>query len=321
MTGFVQQTIESSTSEIGIDYDELVVGTNEGLLLCSKFERKIELEGRKITAIAPINGLWVVIDRKSIWHRDDRGEWQMVASNIQDLQLNCIKPLNGKVLVGTSDAHLLWIAHESSEFINSFELAPNRDEWYTPWGGPPAVRSLAVRHSGELYANVHVGGILRSLDRGRSWQPTINLHSDVHQVITVRDRPDLLLAATAKGLATSNDRGDTWNFDQANLHATYARAVAVCRETILMSTSLGPSGAKAAIYRRSLDQPGTFEKCEQGLPQWFSDNINTGTIAARENQAAFGTSDGQLFVSDDAGLTWKQLASGLPPIYCLEFAR
>jgi hypothetical protein len=194
----------------------------------------------------------------------------------------------------TKQSHI-WIAHGSIEFINSFNLAPGRDEWYPPWRGPPSVRFLAVGDSGELYANVHVGGILRSQDRGHSWQPTIDLHSDVHQVITVPERSGLLLAATAERLATSINGGDLWSFDQANLHATYSRAVAVCGETILMSTSVGLSGAKAAIYRRAINQPGTFEKCEQVLPQWFSDNINTGSLAGVKNKAAFGTSDGCWF--------------------------
>ena len=160
---------------------------------------------------------------------------------------------------------------------------------------------------------------MRSKDGGHSWQPTIDLHSDVHQVQTVPNRPGFVLAAVAQGLATSTDGGDSWSFDRANLHATYSRAVAVCGETVLMSTSFGPSGGKAAIYRRSLDQPGTFEKCVSGLPQWFSNNINTGNLAALGDKAAFGTSDGQVFVSNDAGVTWKQLASGLTPIYCLDF--
>lgn len=319
MTGFVQQTMESSGTGASHDFP-LIIGTNEGLLWFSKSEQRIELEGHCITAIAPSpNGLWAVVNHNSVWHRDFHSEWQVVASTVQDLRLNCILPVNAKVLVGTSEAHLLWIADGSVEFVNSFDLAQGRDEWYTPWGGLPSVRSIAVGKSGELYANVHVGGILRSNDRGHSWQPTIDLHSDVHQVQTVPHRPDLVLAATAQGLATSIDGGDSWSFDRANLHAIYSRAVAVCGKTILMSTSVGPSGAKAAIYRRSLDQPGTFEKCDQGLPQWFSHNIDTGSLAAVKDRAAFGTSDGQIFVSDDAGLTWKQLASGLPPIHCLDF--
>lgn len=320
MTGFVQQTTKLS----GIDpsHDQpLIVGTNEGLFLFSQSEQRIELADHTIKAIAPsLNGLWAVVDQKSVWYRNERGEWQVVASTGQDLQPLCILPLNGKVLVGTTEAHLLVIAHGSIELVNSFDLAPGRDKWYTPWGGSPDVRSLAVGTRGELYANVHVGGILRSKDGGNSWQPTIDLHSDVHQVLTVPNRPGFVLAATAEGLATSTDRGNSYSFDRTNLHATYSRAVAVCGETVLMSTSVGPSGGKAAIYRRSLDQPGTFEKCTQGLPQWFLDNINTGSLAAQEDKAAFGTSDGQIFMSNDAGLTWKQMASGLPPIHCLNFS-
>lgn len=320
MTGFVQQKMELGATGANQEHP-LIVGTSEGLLWFAASQQWMELEGHSISAIAPsLNGLWAAVDRKSVWHRDSQGEWQVVAANVRDLQLNCIQPLSGRVLVGTSSARLFWIVDGGVEFIQSFDSAPGRDEWYTPWGGSPAVRSMAEGQSGELYANVHVGGILRSQDRGRSWQPTIDLHWDVHQVITVPNRPGVVLAATAEGLATSTDGGDSWSLDRANLHATYSRAVAVCGETVLMSTSSGPSGAKAAIYRRSLDRPGTFEKCDRGLPQWFSHNIDTGSLVALEDRAVFGTSDGQIFWSDDAGLTWKQLASDLPPIHCLNFS-
>ncbi len=56
-----------------------------------------------------------------------------------------------------------------------------------------------------------------------------------------------------------------------------------------------------------------FEKCVSGLPQWFSDNINTVRLTALGDLAASGTSDGQIFVSDDAGMTWRQLVSDLTP--------
>jgi hypothetical protein len=322
MTEFAQQTIVDqaiASDRIDARRDRpLIVGTSEGLFWFSQ-SQQIELEGYSITAMTPSpDGLWAVVDRQSVWHRRWDGEWQIVASTVGNLSLNCIASLNAKALVGTSEAHLLWIADSRVEFVNSFDLAPGRDEWYTPWGGLPAVRSVAVGQAGELYANVHVGGILRSKDDGRSWQPTIDLHSDVHQVLTVPQR-SIVLAATAEGLATSMDGGDSWSFDRTNLHATYSRAVAVCGETILMSTSVSPSGAKAAIYRRSLDRSGTFEKCDRGLPQWFSDNIDTGSLVARGDRVAFGTSDGQIFISDDAGLTWQQFASGLPSISCLNF--
>ena len=60
--------------------------------------------------------------------------------------------------------------------------APTRAEWHTPWGGPPSVFSMASLGD-DLFVSVHVGGILRSSDGGQSWEATIDLHEDVHQVV------------------------------------------------------------------------------------------------------------------------------------------
>ena len=85
--------------------------------------------------------------------------------------------------------------------------SPGRDAWYQPHGGPPAVRTMAVDDEGRIYVNVHVGGIVRSDDEGRSWEPTIDIDVDVHQVVTVPGQPGRVVAATARGLATSDDYG------------------------------------------------------------------------------------------------------------------
>jgi hypothetical protein len=267
--------------------------------------------------------LWAIINRRSVWHRSPEGEWFPIGSGYQ-CRFNCLLPMDGTVLIGTSGAHLMRIHEGRFQYLDSFDQAEGRETWYTPWGGPPEVRSLAINSSGDLYVTVHVGGILKSRDQGQSWQPTIDLHADVHEVKTIADRPNLVLAATAEGLAWSEDRGESWQFDRANLHATYARAIAICDETeeatILMSASLGPHGSKSALYRRPLQQPGAFQKCHQGLPEWFSDNINTGCLATWGNWAVFGTEAGQIFRSNNAGLTWEQIASGLAPIRCLSLA-
>ncbi|KAF3887816.1 MULTISPECIES: beta propeller repeat protein [Nostocales] len=298
---------------------QIVAGTSKGLLFLDS-EQHIELEGNSITDLAlSQDGLWTIANHNSVWHRNSNSQWHQVAS-VNDLQLNCILPLEGEVLVGTSGACLIRITDGNMHRFNCFQDVEGRSEWYTPWGDPPDVRSFAVSQSGEIYVNVHVGGILRSRDGGKSWQPTIDFHADVHEVRTVPNRPELVLAATAEGLAVSQDRGDTWSFDRANLHAVYSRAIAVCKDTILMTASTGPRTNKAAIYRRPLDRSGAFEKCDRGLPEWFSSNINTGTVATLENFAAFGTSDGQIFFSNDAGLTWKKIATDLASINCLSLA-
>ncbi|WP_228037920.1 hypothetical protein [Nodosilinea sp. LEGE 06152] len=293
-----------------------LAGTANGLVLLNP-EPQVELEGHNVTALAAgPNGCWAITDRSSIWQQAADQPWRKVAA-VDDLELNCLLPLNDAVLVGTSGACLIRLENGNLERLNCFEAVEGHDEWYTPWGDPPDVRSLAVSPSGDLYVNVHVGGILRSGDRGQTWQPTIDFHADVHEVRTIADQPDWVLAATAEGLAISEDRGQSWRFDRAHLHAAYARAIAVCGETILMSASTGPRTSKAALYRRLLHQPGKFAKCEQGLPEWFASNINTGTLATKGDYAAFGTSEGEIFGSEDAGLTWQRLATGLAPVRCL----
>jgi hypothetical protein len=298
----------------------VIAGTAEGLLFLNS-EHQIELKDRSITALASSpEELWAIADRNSVWHRQFNGEWHQVAKE-NDLQLNCILPIENAVLVGTSGACLIRIPDGNTDRFNCFESVEEREEWYTPWGAPPDVRSMAVGRAGELYVNVHVGGILRSLDGGQSWQPTIDFQTDVHEVRTVPGHRDLVLAATAVGLAMSTDRGNFWSFDRENLHAEYSRAVAVSEETILMTASTGPYTNKAAIYRRPLARSGRFEKCDRGLPEWFADNINTGTLATLGNFAAFGTKDGQIFLSNDAGMTWQQIATDLAPIHRLLLKR
>lgn len=177
--------------------------------------------------------------------------------------------------------------------------------------GRPARHSLDRELDDDVYVNVHVGGILRSPDRGETWRPTIDIDADVHQVTTAEG---LVLAACAEGLATSTDRGETWSFRTDGLEARYARAVAVCGESVLVSSSNGPRGGRAAVYRADRGGGG-FERCLAG-PGWFDDNIDTSCLDALPDDpfAAFGTTDGRIYASTDAGSTWDELAAGLPPV-------
>jgi hypothetical protein len=167
---------------------------------------------------------------------------------------------------------------------------------------------------------VHVGGILRADDGGQRFTATIDVDSDVHQVAV--DPSGRVLAATAYGLAESDDAGATWRFSTEEMHATYCRAVAVAGEQVLVSCSNGPSGGRAGLYRRPFaagaDTP--FERCRAGLPEWFDRNLDTGCLDAAGDQAAFGTAAGEVFGSSDGGAAWERIATGLPPVRCLLLA-
>jgi hypothetical protein len=288
-----------------------LVATREGLHPFDDQGRPGEVQhlGRSVTAVAPARSdLWAVVEGSQIWHDAGTG-WRTVV-DLDRSRATCLASIDEDVFVGSSEARLFRIDGETLEPVSAFDGAEGRSTWYTPWGGPPDIRSIA-NWDDDIYVNVHVGGILRSRDRGETWTPTIDVDADVHQVTTAEG---LVLAACAGGLAASTDRGTTWSFRTEGLEARYSRAVAVCGEAVLVSSSNGPRGGRAAVYRADRAD-GTLERCLAG-PGWFDDNIDSYCLDALPDGsfAAFGTSDGRVYASADAGSTWDERASGLPPV-------
>ncbi len=90
-------------------------------------------------------------------------------------------------------------------------------------------------------------------------------------------------------------------------------------------SSRTPKSPRAACSRRrwSAHLQGhseKFERCGRGLPEWFGSNIDTGCLTASGVTVAFGTDEGLLFVSTDAGASWERMAKDLPAIRCVHVA-
>jgi len=317
------------------------VGTNDGLFEIDLDATAPEagpvggFHGQEVTALAHDSDgerVWAVTDGRTLRLEETAGAW-LEAAHSDRYDLTCVFASSGGLLAGTDEAHLLRLDGDALTPVDAFEQVKGRNRWYTPWGGPPAVRSLCQDLAGRLHVNVHVGGIPRSPDDGSTWEATIDIDADVHQVLPHPAKPDMVFAAAAVGLACSEDGGRRWRTEIEGLHATYARAVAVAlpEETdqqgqamVLVSVSSGPGGRRSAVYRASLaDTPGgglQFERCQRGLPDWFSTNVDTGCLAASGTATLLGTADGALYASKDAGGSWRELASGLPPVRSVAFA-
>jgi hypothetical protein len=291
----------------------ILVATSAGLHRFDDTGRPgpVDFRGRDVTGLAPSRDeVWAVLDRSEVWHAPDLVTWRRVA-DLAGHRATCIVAIGGQVFVGSSGARLFRLVDEHLEAVASFDAAEGRSGWYTPWGGPPDTRSIA-NWDETVYVNVHVGGILRGDVGLGSWTPTIEVDADVHQVQTAEG---LVLAACAGGLGVSADRGATWAFRTEGLAAPYSRAVAVVGDSVLVSASDGPRGGHAGIYRGDL-AGGRLERCRDGLPEWFEDNIDTYCLDADPEVpfAAFGTADGRVFTSEDSGRGWGELASGLPGV-------
>ena len=180
----------------------ILVGTEEGLheLDESTGPKGVHLPGHDVGALAiEGSGWWVLTDGENVWRSDRSGGWDQVASS-NDRRLNCVWPTAAGLLVGADEATLLRLEDGSLRSIDAFEKVSGRDRWYTPWGGPPDVRSISEDPERAIFVNVHVGGIVRSTDGGKTFEPTIDIDTDVHQVLAAPGHPGLVLAATgAKG--------------------------------------------------------------------------------------------------------------------------
>lgn len=254
-----------------------------------------------------------VVGKHSLCRRSPDGEWTTIATS--ELELSCCVPIGKFVFVGTDDARILRIDPDGTQqVLTGFDTVGGRDRWYAGaavvdgklMGPPLGIRSMAATCDGAvLLANVHVGGVPRSTDGGLTWQPTIDIDSDVHQVCAHPTRPEIVIAAAAAGLCMSRDAGATWTIERQGLHAHYCSAVAFGRNDVFVAASADHFATQGAVYRRPIDSDGGLQPLGGGMPKWIDGIADTHCIAARESMVAVIDRSGRLYVSHDDGATWS----------------
>lgn len=283
----------------------LWIGTDQGLF--ADDQPVAALASTRVKCLATEdNAVWAATD-DALWKHTD--QWREIAAFPADVRPRCLLPVESGLLVGTSGAQVYRLVDGVLACDEAFAGVATRSLWHTPWGGPPSTWTMCGGPSAEVWANVHVGGLVRSTDNGRNWTQTpLDIEVDVHQVN--RDANGFVVA-TARGFGHSVD-GEEWEFDNDGLHAHYLRSVATTRDHIFVSASSGPRSEEVAIYRRAR---GSAE-FQRSAPAdgWLRDNVDAPALATSGAEVAFGTLDGRVFQSLDEGDSWSVFAEGLPPV-------
>jgi hypothetical protein len=301
----------------------LVATWGDGLFAITGDGRTQEIANQRVRGLAPDGrgGALAIVGRHSLRRRAPSGEWATVATS--EFELSCCMAVRDAIYVGTDDARMLRLSHGGGVLdpIDGFDNIAGRDAWFAGSAivngqrlGPPlGIRSVAANSSGSiLFANVHVGGIPRSMDGGRTWQPTIDINSDVHEVCAHQADPDIVVAASAIGLCISHDAGATWTIEHDGLHAPYCSAVAFSGDDILVSASTDHFATQGRIYRRPVRPDGDTVAVENGLPTWINGIADTGCIATNGSTLVVVDRAGALYLSTEFGLAWSRSSSELP---------
>lgn len=299
----------------------LVATWADGVFAFTGQTRRQELAGQSVGALAPDGHghALAIVEGHSLCRRAPSGEWRTIATS--ESQLACAVAVDDVIYVGTDDARVLRVSATGEiDQPGRFDAVPGRDKWYAGTAlvdgqvvGPPlGIRSITATSNGAvLLANVHVGGIPRSADGGLTWHPTIDIESDVHEVLAHPSHPDVVIAAAAVGLCVSRDGGATWAVDTEGLHALHCTAVAFSGDDVLVSAAAHHFATEGAVYRRPIGGHGSLAPVGAGLPLWLDGIVDTRCIGARASARAVADKGGNLYVSESAGGTWSRRATGL----------
>ena len=299
----------------------LVATWENGLFSVTGKQVRQELADQSIRSLASDGqgSALAIVGGHSLRRRSSDGDWTEITRS--EFELSCCVAIGNAIFVGTDDARILRVDADGSQHgLTGFDAVAGRNTWYAGaaiidgklMGPPLGIRSMAATGDGAvLLANVHVGGIPRSTDAGLTWQPTIDIECDVHQVCAHPTRPDIVIAAAAVGLCISRDAGATWTIEQRGLHALHCSAVAFGRNDIFVSASTDPFAPQGAVYRRPIDSDMPLQVLGGGMPSWIDGNADTNCIATRDAIVAVIDRSGHLYVSHDDGARWMCACDGL----------
>jgi photosystem II stability/assembly factor-like uncharacterized protein len=197
------------------------------------------------------------------------------------------------------------------------------------------------REPNRILTGISVGGVFESTDGGKTWSPRNkgliadflpNPHAEVghdpHLLAASPSNPDILWQQNHCGIFRSTDGGDYWQkISEENGPAHFGFAIALDKnnaETAWVVPAISDEVRMAvdgAMCVSSTEDGGkTWQHFREGLPQENCyDFTFRHALDIHGDRLMFGTSTGNLFVSEDRGETWNCIGNYLPPIYSVRF--
>ncbi|MCB9824396.1 MAG: hypothetical protein R3F05_13600 [Planctomycetota bacterium] len=223
----------------------------------------------------------------------------------------------------------------------------------TKWFGTPAadgefspgIHSVVVdpRDPKHMYVAISTAGVLETTDGGETWHvrntglimdyspdPTDEWAGhDPHFVALCTSDPDHVWQQNHCGVFASTDAAATWKRVSAPDQGVHFGFPVAADEKDGNTAWLVPGHSDAQrttvdgglFVARTEDGGATWQQLRKGLPQEHAyDVVYRHALDNAGDRLAFGSTTGNLYVSEDRGDSWTSVASNLPPIYSVRFA-
>ena len=223
---------------------------------------------------------------------------------------------------------------------------PARPKWFGGGMDQAGIHSICVdpRNSDHVSVGVSCGGVWSTRDGGNTWticgkglrndylppeQAFEPDSQDVHRLVQCPAAPDTFWVQHHNGIFTSDDRGGSWREITTAKPSAFGFAVVVHPRDPRIAWFVPavkdeqriPADGKVVVTR-TRDGGQSFDILARGLPQQDAYDIafrHALDIDDTGNVLSFGSTTGNLWISENGGEDWKNLSTNLPPIYTVRF--
>ena len=234
---------------------------------------------------------------------------------------------------------------QSWELIESLWRDPNRNKWLGGGADIPGIHSICVdpRDSKTVRVAISCGGVWTTRDGGKTWEqnahgmqfddgpdgPSTDPHTqDPHMMVQSPSSPERFWVQHHCGIWRSSDNALSWQRVHAR-PSSFGFGVVVHPKD--PDTAWFVPGIKdekrypvdgKLVVTRTRDGGKSFDVLSKGLPQQHAyDLVFRHALSgdASGNRLAFGSTTGNLWVSEDQGDAWTAVSGVLPPIHAVRF--